>query len=378
MFTMRSPHVNGAIALRVYCARVAREKKRAYRDDTHWGRPGTRLRRSGARILILGLAPAAHGANRTGRVFTGDGVGGSGDFLMTALAANGLANHPTSRHRDDGLTLRDACIAAAVRCAPPDNKPTPEEIARCLDHLEAEVACLPRVRVVVALGKIAFGARRRRPGPARGRGRSLGARGGPVLGAGAGGPRLAPPTPPQDPHPRPPPPAAALRRRAARPLSPAARAARRPTNGGTRAGGRAADGGLAPLGPAQPRAAGHPRAALCGVVGYTQAYQLIRAAAFDHPGGDLAVRILDVDVEPGVGIHHVPLDQRALQLERLVDVELGGKRVVRAAPRCQQRDRRQRRNSRSSAHVPSSSPSSRGSAAFFSSARAPPGCSATP
>jgi uracil-DNA glycosylase family 4 len=144
--------------LRVYCARVAREKKRAYRDDTYWGRPVPGFGDSGARILILGLAPAAHGANRTGRVFTGDGVGGSGDFLMTALAANGLANLSTSRHRDDGLTLRDAYIAAAVRCAPPDNKPTPEEIARCLDHLEAEVACLPRVRVVVALGKIAFDA----------------------------------------------------------------------------------------------------------------------------------------------------------------------------------------------------------------------------
>ena len=91
-------------------------------------------------------------------MFTGDGVGGSGDFLMTALAANGFANIPTSRHRDDGLTLRDAYIAAAVRCAPPDNKPTPEEIARCLDHLDAEVACLPHVRVVVALGKIAFDA----------------------------------------------------------------------------------------------------------------------------------------------------------------------------------------------------------------------------
>lgn len=142
----------------MYCARVAREKKRAYRDDTYWGRPVPGFGDPGARILILGLAPAAHGANRTGRVFTGDGVGGSGDFLMTALAANGFANLSTSRHRDDGLTLRDAYIAAAVRCAPPDNKPTPEEIARCLDHLEAEVACLPRVRVVVALGKIAFDA----------------------------------------------------------------------------------------------------------------------------------------------------------------------------------------------------------------------------
>ena len=135
---------------------MARERKRAYRDETYWGRPVPGFGDPGARVLILGLAPAAHGANRTGRVFTGDGVGGSGDFLMTALAVNGFANNPTSRHRDDGLTLHDAYIAAAVRCAPPDNKPTPQEIARCLDHLEAEVACLTRVRVVVALGKIAF------------------------------------------------------------------------------------------------------------------------------------------------------------------------------------------------------------------------------
>ena len=144
--------------LRVYCARVAREKKRAYRDETYWGRPVPGFGDPDARVLILGLAPAAHGANRTGRVFTGDGVGGSGDFLMRALAANGFANMATSRHRDDGLKLRDAYIAAAVRCAPPDNKPAPEEIARCLEHLEAEMACLPRVRVVVALGRIAFDA----------------------------------------------------------------------------------------------------------------------------------------------------------------------------------------------------------------------------
>jgi uracil-DNA glycosylase family 4 len=142
--------------LRSYCASVARQKKRAYRDDVYWGRPVPGFGDADARVLILGLAPAAHGANRTGRVFTGDGAGGSGDFLMTALAANGFANLTTSRHRDDGLTLTDAYIAAAVRCAPPDNKPSPEEIARCLDHLEAEVGCLPRVRVVVALGKIAF------------------------------------------------------------------------------------------------------------------------------------------------------------------------------------------------------------------------------
>src|SRR6185436_9529525 len=102
-----------------------------------------------------GLAPAAHGANRTGRVFTGDG---SGDFLMRALHRAGFANIPTSRDLDDGLALRDAFIAAAVRCAPPDNKPTPEEIARCLPHLGAEIDALPRVHVVVALGKVGFDA----------------------------------------------------------------------------------------------------------------------------------------------------------------------------------------------------------------------------
>jgi uracil-DNA glycosylase family 4 len=111
-----------------------------------------------ARLLLVGLAPAAHGANRTGRVFTGDGIGGSGDFLMSALHRTGFANIPTSHHAADGLRLKDAYITAAVRCAPPGNKPAPDEITRCLDHLDAEIALLPRVQVVVALGKIAFDA----------------------------------------------------------------------------------------------------------------------------------------------------------------------------------------------------------------------------
>jgi len=144
--------------LRTYCARIAREKRRAYRDDIYWGKPVPGFGDPRARLLIVGLAPAAHGANRTGRVFTGDGVGGSGDFLMTALHRNGFANIPTSRHPNDGLALTDAFIAAAVRCAPPDNKPTPEEIVNCLPHLDAEIAALPRVRVVVALGRIGFDA----------------------------------------------------------------------------------------------------------------------------------------------------------------------------------------------------------------------------
>jgi uracil-DNA glycosylase family 4 len=144
--------------LRSYCRDVAREKKRAYRDHTYWGRPVPGFGDPDARLLIVGLAPAAHGANRTGRVFTGDGAGGSGDFLMSALHKTGFANRPSSTHAADGLQLTDAYISMAVRCAPPDNKPLPEEIARCLDHLDAEVQQLPRVRVVVALGKIGFDA----------------------------------------------------------------------------------------------------------------------------------------------------------------------------------------------------------------------------
>src|SRR5215208_2262828 len=144
--------------LRQYCRTIAREKKRAHRDDTYWGRGVPGFGDPDARLLLVGLAPAAHGANRTGRVFTGDGIGGSGDFLMSALHRTGFANIPTSTHADDGLRLIDAYISAAVRCAPPDNKPLPDEIARCLDHLDAEVSALPRVQVVVALGKIGFDA----------------------------------------------------------------------------------------------------------------------------------------------------------------------------------------------------------------------------
>lgn len=137
--------------LRRYCQNVAREKKAAHRQETYWGRPVPGFGDPEARLLLVGLAPAAHGANRTGRVFTGDG---SGDFLAAALHATGFANIATSRSADDGLALRDAYILAAVRCAPPDNKPTPGEIVRCRRHLAAEIAALPRLRVVVALGKI--------------------------------------------------------------------------------------------------------------------------------------------------------------------------------------------------------------------------------
>lgn len=144
--------------LRAYCERIGREKRRAYHKDTYWTRPVPGFGDPDARLLIVGLAPAAHGANRTGRVFTGDGVGGSGDFLMASLHRARFANIPTSQRPDDGLQLTDAYIAAAVRCAPPDNKPTPEEIANCLPHLEDELAALPNISIVVALGRIGFDA----------------------------------------------------------------------------------------------------------------------------------------------------------------------------------------------------------------------------
>jgi uracil-DNA glycosylase family 4 len=127
-------------------------RKAAHRHEEYWGKPVPGFGDPKARVLVLGLAPAAHGANRTGRVFTGDG---SGDFLMQAMHAEGLASLPTSRAQHDGLELRDAYIVAAVRCAPPENKPTPAEIENCAPHLQAEIAALPRVRVVVALGRIA-------------------------------------------------------------------------------------------------------------------------------------------------------------------------------------------------------------------------------
>ncbi len=144
--------------LRRYCQRIGRERRAAFRDDTYWAKPVPGFGDPAARILLVGLAPAAHGGNRTGRVFTGDGAGGSGDFLMAALHANGLANQPFSRGLDDGLELHDAWIAAVARCAPPDNKPTPQEIANCRPHLRAEIDALPNLQVYVALGRIAFDA----------------------------------------------------------------------------------------------------------------------------------------------------------------------------------------------------------------------------
>lgn len=144
--------------LRTYCAEVARTRRAAYRNDVYWGQPVPGYGDPAARLYVLGLAPAAHGANRTGRVFTGDGRGGSGDFLMGALHRAGLASIPTSQAADDGLVLRGVFIGAAARCAPPDNAPLPEEVRACRRHLAAEIAALPDLRVVVALGKIAWDA----------------------------------------------------------------------------------------------------------------------------------------------------------------------------------------------------------------------------
>ena len=129
--------------------RVAREKVARFRDETYWGRPVPGFGDPAARILIVGLAPAAHGGNRTGRVFTGDA---SGDFLFAAMYKVGLANQPTGRRPDDGLALRGAYIAAAVRCAPPANKPLPSERDNCAPFLRRELALLADVRVIVPLG----------------------------------------------------------------------------------------------------------------------------------------------------------------------------------------------------------------------------------
>ena len=134
---------------------VAREKVARFRDEPYWGRPAPGFGDPDARILIVGLAPAAHGANRTGRVFTGDA---SGDFLWTALHAVGLADRPSSRRANDGLTLRGVRVAAAVRCAPPANRPTIEERDACAPFLARELAALDTVRVILALGQFGWDA----------------------------------------------------------------------------------------------------------------------------------------------------------------------------------------------------------------------------
>ena len=144
--------------------RVAREKRAAYRDWDYWGRPVPGFGDPAARLLILGLAPGAHGGNRTGRIFTGDR---SGDWLFASLWRTGFANQPTSVSRDDGLKLRDCYITAPVKCAPPDNKPSPQERANCAPWLEGELGLLETIRVVVALGSYAWDTALRHLGPVR-------------------------------------------------------------------------------------------------------------------------------------------------------------------------------------------------------------------
>jgi len=138
-----------------YRERIGREKRRAYADQEYWARPVPGFGDPKARVLILGLAPGAHGSNRTGRPFTGDA---SGNFMYPILHRVGLASKPTAEHRGDGLSLKDCYITAAARCAPPDNKPLPAELANCASYLDRELAALRNLRVVVALGKIAFDA----------------------------------------------------------------------------------------------------------------------------------------------------------------------------------------------------------------------------
>jgi uracil-DNA glycosylase len=139
--------------LRAYCAQIAREKKRAYADESYWAKPVPAFGDPNARVMLVGLAPGAHGSNRTGRAFTGDA---SGDFLYPALYRAGFASQPNATARNDGLELRDCIITAAGRCAPPKNKPTPQQLRNCFPYLLEEFDALSRVRVMIGLGSIGF------------------------------------------------------------------------------------------------------------------------------------------------------------------------------------------------------------------------------
>jgi uracil-DNA glycosylase family 4 len=139
----------------VYREQIAREKRRAYRECEYWGKPVPGFGDPDARVIVLGLAPGAHGSNRTGRPFTGDA---SGKFMYPVLCETGFANQPTATHVGDGLELKDLYITAAGRCAPPDNKPLPQELANCSEYLDREMDGLKKLKVVIVLGKIAFDA----------------------------------------------------------------------------------------------------------------------------------------------------------------------------------------------------------------------------
>jgi uracil-DNA glycosylase family 4 len=139
--------------LRAYTAQIARDRKPAHRDCTYWGKPVPAFGDPEARVIVVGLAPGAHGSNRTGRPFTGDA---SGDFLYPALYRAGFASQPQAVDRDDGLRLHDCLITAAARCAPPQNKPTPQELRNCFPYLVEEFGALPRLRVAIGLGSIGF------------------------------------------------------------------------------------------------------------------------------------------------------------------------------------------------------------------------------
>ena len=141
--------------LREHCQAMATQKRAAFRDQKYWGKPLPNLGSRDARLLVVGLAPAAHGGNRTGRMFTGDR---SGDFLFRAMYEAGFANQPNSDHKDDGLELIDAAITGVAHCAPPDNKPTPVELATCSTFLDRTIDLMPNLRCVFALGRIAFDA----------------------------------------------------------------------------------------------------------------------------------------------------------------------------------------------------------------------------
>ncbi|HEY5349413.1 MAG TPA: uracil-DNA glycosylase [Candidatus Lustribacter sp.] len=141
--------------LRAYCAQVAREKRRAYADHAYWGKPVPAFGDANARVMLVGLAPGAHGSNRTGRTFTGDA---SGDFLFPALYRAGFASQPDAVDRNDGMVLHDCIITAAGRCAPPKNKPTPQQLRNCFPYLLDEFDALPRLAVMIGLGSIGFDA----------------------------------------------------------------------------------------------------------------------------------------------------------------------------------------------------------------------------